>query len=44
MAKNNLPQWYLFLRQQFPDYIKSREALGISIRQAGPLDEKTVQL
>jgi 4-carboxymuconolactone decarboxylase len=44
MAQKNLPEWYQSLKDQFPDYLDSLEALGNAVRQAGPLDEKAVQL
>ncbi len=38
------PALYLRLKKRYPGYISSVEALGESVRSAGPLDEKTVQL
>jgi 4-carboxymuconolactone decarboxylase len=44
MANKKLPDWYRSIKKQFPDYIESLESLGYTIRQSGPLDEKTIQL
>jgi 4-carboxymuconolactone decarboxylase len=38
------PPFYEHLKQQHPSVIAAVEALGESVRQAGPLDEKTVHL
>ena len=35
---------YRRLKQQHPDYFGAVEALGAAVRQAGPLDERQIQL
>ncbi len=35
---------YRRLKQQHPDYFGAVEALGVAVRQAGPLDEQQIQL
>ncbi|MGH7118905.1 MAG: carboxymuconolactone decarboxylase family protein [Acetobacteraceae bacterium] len=45
MARKKMaPPEYWKLKKQYPDYIGAVEALGAAVRQAGPLDEKTMQL
>ncbi len=44
MAEETYPGWYRFLREQHGDFFKSLENLGETLRQAGPLDEKTGHL
>jgi len=39
-----LPKHYVNIRKKFPDYGVALSNLGESVREAGPLDEKTVQL
>lgn len=39
-----LPKHYVNIREKFPEYGAALGNLGESIRNAGPLDEKTVQL
>ena len=40
----NLSKHYLSIQQQYPNFINAVEALGKTIKQEGPLDEKTAQL
>jgi alkylhydroperoxidase/carboxymuconolactone decarboxylase family protein YurZ len=43
--KNALkPKHYEILRTRYPGYIEAVESLGKAVRDAGPLDEKTVLL
>ncbi|MCJ8318167.1 MAG: carboxymuconolactone decarboxylase family protein [Colwellia sp.] len=35
---------YLKIQQHYPDYINALEVLGKTVKQAGPLDDKTSQL
>jgi len=39
-----LPKHYINIREKFPEYSTALSALGESIRNSGPLDEKNVQL
>ncbi len=39
-----LPKHYKSIRERFPDYGAALGNLGESVRNAGPLDEKNVQL
>jgi len=43
-AKKSAPPDYWRLRKRFPDYFAAVEALGTAVRQAGPLDDKTIHL
>ena len=38
------PKHYEFMRSMYPDVIDAVETLGKAVRDAGPLDEKTVLL
>ncbi|WP_027192014.1 carboxymuconolactone decarboxylase family protein [Fundidesulfovibrio putealis] len=38
------PKHYEIMRSKFPDYIQAVETLGKAVRDAGPLDEKTLLL
>jgi AhpD family alkylhydroperoxidase len=38
------PQHFAQLKQRYPEYIEAVEALGETVRKAGPLDEKTCHL
>ena len=38
------PKQYLKIQQHYPDFINALEGLGKTVKQAGPLDEKTSQL
>jgi 4-carboxymuconolactone decarboxylase len=40
----NLPKTYLNIKERYPAYIAAVESLGETMAQAGPLDDKTVQL
>jgi AhpD family alkylhydroperoxidase len=44
MAKKKELNTYQRLELQYPDYLTAVEALGTAVRQAGPLEEKVVQL
>ncbi|WP_433766114.1 carboxymuconolactone decarboxylase family protein [Pseudomonas putida] len=44
MAKKREHTTYDNLKSQYPAYMDAVESLGTAVRQAGPLDEKTVQL
>jgi 4-carboxymuconolactone decarboxylase len=41
---NQQPNYFLKLKERFPDYIAAVEALGAKTHAAGPLDAKTLQL
>ena len=38
------PSFYLKMKDKHPEYFAAVEALGETVRHAGPLDEKTVHL
>lgn len=38
------PSFYRSLKERHPGYMQALDNLGIAVRQAGPLDEQTVQL
>jgi len=44
MSHHKIPQWYEFLKEKFPNYMKAVENLGEIIKDEGPLDSKTIQL
>jgi alkylhydroperoxidase/carboxymuconolactone decarboxylase family protein YurZ len=44
MAEQQLPKHYLFEKQTHQAFIGAVEALGKSLRDQGPLDEKTANL
>jgi alkylhydroperoxidase/carboxymuconolactone decarboxylase family protein YurZ len=44
MAKEQLPQHYLFEKHTHKAFIDAVETLGKTLRQQGPLDEKTTHL
>ena len=44
MARSNMPKAYLHMKKRHPEFVAAWEALGKATRNAGPLDEKTVQL
>lgn len=44
MHSKPVPGAYQRIQQQYPDYVAAVEALGITVRHLGPLDEQTVQL
>lgn len=43
-TKKTAPREYWHLRKKFPAYFAAVEALGTAVRQAGPLDDKTMHL
>jgi 4-carboxymuconolactone decarboxylase len=38
------PNFYESLSSNFPEFMKAVEGLGVAVKQAGPLDERTVHL
>jgi 4-carboxymuconolactone decarboxylase len=44
MSKKKLPQWYTFLADEHPELIQAVEELGKTLKDTGPLDEKTGHL
>lgn len=44
MTAETYPGWYRFLREQHGKFFNALEQLGETLRQAGPLDEKTSHL
>lgn len=44
MAKEKLPQHFKKLQKDYPDFMQAAADLGKAVREAGPLDEKTVNL
>jgi alkylhydroperoxidase/carboxymuconolactone decarboxylase family protein YurZ len=44
MARKKEHNTYRSLKQQYPDYLDAVEALGATVRHAGPLEEKVIQL
>ncbi|MBN1327112.1 MAG: carboxymuconolactone decarboxylase family protein [Candidatus Cloacimonetes bacterium] len=44
MTHHDLPKWYQFLKDNYPDYIKSVEELGRIVREDGPLSGKDLHL
>jgi len=39
-----MPSHYQKIKKMYPDFIESAEALGVTIQNAGPLDNKTAHL
>lgn len=44
MAKRSQPKYYQQIKEQLSDFAAALDRLGIAVRKAGPLDEKTIQL
>ena len=44
MTHHNIPEWYNFLKEKFPQYMEAVENLGEAVTKAGPLDERSIQL
>jgi 4-carboxymuconolactone decarboxylase len=44
MSEETYPGWYSFIKERHEKFIKALEQLGETVRQEGPLDEKTAQL
>lgn len=44
MERRKQQDTYWRFKQQYPDYFDAVEALGTTVRDAGPLDEQVVQL
>lgn len=44
MERKSALETYRHFKRQHPDYFGAVEALGAAVRQAGPLDERAIQL
>jgi 4-carboxymuconolactone decarboxylase len=44
MSEETYPKWYSFIKKNHGKFIDSLEQLGETVRQEGPLDQKTSQL
>lgn len=44
MSAAKYPRWYGIIKQNHPRFMECLERLGETVRQEGPLDEKTAQL
>lgn len=44
MSKGGYPQWYSFIKGQYPKFVEALEKLGEAARQEGPLEAKTAHL
>ncbi len=44
MSEKNLPKWYQSIKVKHGEYIKALDELGKTIKQEGPLDEKSAHL
>ena len=44
MAQEGFPGWYRVLKKRHPKFILALEQLGKTVRQEGPLDERTAHL
>ncbi len=44
MSKETFPAWYNLIKEKHGKFVKALEQLGETVRQEGPLDEKTMQL
>jgi len=44
MSEEKYPGWYSFIKGKHPNFMKILEQLGETVRQEGPLDEKTAHL
>lgn len=44
MVPETYPGWYKFLRERHGKFFLALEQLGETVRQSGPLDEKTAHL
>ena len=44
MSEEKYPGWYSFIKDKHANFIKSLEQLGETVRQEGPLDDKTAHL
>ncbi len=44
MSKNKGPKHYRRLQKRFPEVLQAVQNLGSTVRQAGPLDNKTSEL
>jgi 4-carboxymuconolactone decarboxylase len=44
MAEGSYPGWYTFIREKHGKFMQALENLGETVRQEGPLDDKTSHL
>ena len=44
MSTNEIPRWFQILKQKYPKYMQALDTLGTSVRNEGPLDDKTAHL
>lgn len=44
MSEQNVPNFFIALKERHPDFLEAVEALGQVLHEAGPLDTKTAQL
>lgn len=44
MSEQNIPNFFLALKERQPAFLDAVEALGQALREAGPVDGKTAQL
>ena len=44
MSQKNTPKWFQQLQNNYPKYMKCLDELGSSLREEGPLDDKTAHL
>ncbi len=44
IARTARPSFYHHVAERHPAYMQALDALGVAVRQAGPLDEQTIQL
>lgn len=42
--EKRLPKAYRDLKERYGEYLQAVESLGVSVKKAGPIDEKTAQL
>lgn len=44
MCRSKTPEWFDYVEQKYPKYMKALEQLGKSVRDEGPLGGKTANL
>ena len=44
MSQKNFPEWYETIKKRHAKFLDALEELGKTVRQEGPLDEKTAHL
>jgi 4-carboxymuconolactone decarboxylase len=44
MSEETFPAWYNLIKEKHGKFVKALEQLGETVRQEGPLDEKTTHL